>query len=101
MDWAWVVLWAACGGYAYTGVMTGPLRADLSGERVRPCTLSFNLDALKLGTPPGVALFAADWRNLQGTTLAMPPHLQVGLATTIAGVFVALFVLQWPNLRDE
>ena len=96
--WGWMMMWLACAVYTFYGTLTGPLRADASGERAQPFGRASLLASLKLTVPLALALGIAAWPEVDhGATIpvAPPDHEMIGVAASALGFGVAMVVLRW------
>ncbi|WP_407573041.1 hypothetical protein [Deinococcus altitudinis] len=98
LSWGWALIWVMCALYTYRGTMTGPLRADASGEREQPFGRASLLATLKLAWPMAVALGIAAWPEVDhaATVPSAPPdHEMIGVAASALGFGSAMVVLRW------
>ena len=91
-------MWVACALYTFYEAMTGPLRADASGEREQPFGKASLLASLKLAVPLALALGIAAWPEVDhGATIpvAPPDHEMIGVAASALGFVLAMVLLRW------
>ena len=93
-----MLMWLTCTVYTFYVTLTGPLRADASGEREQPFGRASLLASLKLAVPLALALGIAAWPELDHASTvptAPPDHEMIGVAASALGFVAAMVVLRW------